>query len=345
MKRLNDRQLLLYGPPILYVVVSVFFNLSAFFDEDYILSRFVLYGILTIYISWFVARWLVLQAEKRHPALDQIRRRVIYLSVSTLPALAVVMAVRIALTRFWVARDNWREVVASTDWLYGIGINLFYFVIIFSIYEARYFFRQWLAEKRASEELRRANLEIRLSSLKEQVQPHFLFNSLNTLQALVKMNENQRAVQFIGNLSQVYRYLLQNNTDQLITLEKELEFTHAYFNLLKTRFDDGLQLDVHINPAFRSYRLPPLTLQLLVENAVKHNIASASRPLRIAISGNGTAAITIRNNLQRKARNGIASNKQGLLNIAAKYRLLNGPEIEITETDSTFEVTVPLIDP
>jgi LytS/YehU family sensor histidine kinase len=251
--------------------------------------------------------------------------------------------VRVFLTRYWVfaGRSDWEE----GDLLFMFGIGLFYLTIIASIYEARYFFGQWLAEKRASEELRRAKLEMQLSSLKNQVQPHFLFNSLNTLQALVKANENPKAMQFIGDLAQVYRYLLQSNEHPLISLEDELAFTHAYLNLLKTRFDEGLRLDVAIDPAYRSYRLPPLTLQLLVENAVKHNIVSASRPLTIRIHSNGNHTLVIENNVQRRPRSDVASDKKGLLTISQKYRLLGQPDVDIYETEQTFTVKVPLVKP
>ncbi len=223
------------------------------------------------------------------------------------------------------------------------GIGLFYATIIGAIYEARYFFRQWLIEKRASEELRRVKLEMQLRSLKEQVQPHFLFNSLNTLQALVKTNENAKAVRFIGDLAQVYRYLLQSNEQPLITLEDELAFTHAYLGLLKTRFDAGLLVEIAVDPAYRTYRLPPLTLQLLVENAVKHNVVSASRPLTIRIHSNGANRLVVENNLQRRPRSDVASDKKGLLTISQKYRLLGQPDVDIQETEQAFFVTVPLI--
>jgi len=183
---------------------------------------------------------------------------------------------------------------------------------------------------------------MQLDSLKNQVQPHFLFNSLNTLQALVKSNENKTAVRFIGDLSQVYRYLLQSNEQQLISLEKELEFTHAYFGLLKTRFEDGIALEVNVDPAYRHAQIPPLTLQLLVENAVKHNMVSIAKPLHIKIFTNNSGELIVQNNLQCKPNNGMPSSKKGL-NIASKYALLRQPHVQIYEKEEVFEVRVPLI--
>jgi LytS/YehU family sensor histidine kinase len=131
----------------------------------------------------------------------------------------------------------------------------------------------------------------------------------------------------------------------LITLEKELAFSHAYFNLLKTRFGEGLKLEISINPAFRLYLVPPITLQLLIENAVKHNVASLSKPLIIQIGSTEPATLTVSNNLQKKPKSADTSSKKGLLNITSKYRLLGYTEVLITQNEDTFEVKIPLINP
>lgn len=328
---------------MLWAVATLFFNLSTLLQSTISPWRFVPYGIATLYLTWFAVRWLVIQARRRYKGLDHTRQRITWLVVTGVPLTAVLVGVRVLLTRYWIfaGRTDWEE----GDLLFMFGIGLFYLTIIASIYESRYFFRQWLAEKSVSEELRRAKLEMQFTSLKNQVQPHFLFNSLNTLQALVKANENPKAMQFIGDLAQVYRYLLQSNQSSLIKLEEELAFTHAYLNLLKTRFDEGLLLRVSIDPTYRTYQIPPLTLQLLVENAVKHNVVSVGKPLTIHIYSQDDQKLAIENNLQRRPRSDVASARQGLLTIHQKYRLLNQPAIDIEETDQVFLVKVPLISP
>lgn len=341
MNHLNDKTLRWLGPLVLWAVGTFFFNLPTLFSTTVSRWRFVTYGIFTLYLSWWVIRQLVRQAQRRYGGLERTRQRILWLVLTGVPVTAVLVAVRVMLTRYYLFAnaDNWEP----GDLLFMCGMGLFYLTIIGAIYEARYFFRQWLTEKRTSEELRRAKLEMQLNSLKEQVQPHFLFNSLNSLQALVKTNENTKAVQFIGDLAQVYRFLLQNNEQPLITLAEELAFTHAYLGLLKTRFDAGLQLDIAIDPAYRTYRLPPLTLQLLIENAVKHNIVSASNPLTICIHSNGSDRLVVENNLQRRPRSDVASDKKGLLTISQKYRLLGQPEVEICTNERSFAVSVPLL--
>jgi len=343
VKPLDDKLLRTLGPLALWAVATVFFNLTTLIEQTISPWRFIPYGIFTLYLTWFTVRALILWAQRRYPGLERTQQRLIWISLLGLPLTAVLVGSRLVLTRLWLFAGKAEGIGGDIPFMVGMG--LFYLAIITSIYEARYFFRQWLTEKRASEELRRAKLEMQLSSLKNQVQPHFLFNSLNTLQALVKSGENPKAMRFIGDLAQVYRYLLQRNDQPLIPLEDELQFVHAYLNLLKTRFDEGLQLDLAINPAYRTYRLPPLTLQLLIENAVKHNVVSASRPLRIRIHSDSTETLVVENKLQRRPRSDVASDKKGLLTISQKYRLLGQPDVQIYETEQSFAVTVPLIKP
>jgi LytS/YehU family sensor histidine kinase len=146
----------------------------------------------------------------------------------------------------------------------------------------------------------------------------------------------------VNELSRVYRYLLQSNEKELSTLNEELDFLHAYYFLLKTRFSDGIQLVISIDNSVMKYLIPPLTLQILVENAVKHNIVSQAKPLLIKIELTKNNQLVVKNNLQRKILN-VESNGMGLSNISAKFSLLNQPPIEIKDDEKEFTVTIPLI--
>lgn len=181
-----------------------------------------------------------------------------------------------------------------------------------------------------------------MRALQAQLSPHFLFNSLNTLSALIA-DDPPKAERFVDELSSVYRYLLQANDQDLTPLATELKFINSYYHLLKTRYGQGIALQVATDDASDACLLPPLTLQLLVENAVKHNVVSPSHPLLIRISSNGTSGLIVRNNLQRKPVNRLTSTQKGLQNINMKYRLLNQPPLDIRESDDAFEVIVPLI--
>ncbi|WP_245859906.1 sensor histidine kinase [Spirosoma aerolatum] len=205
-----------------------------------------------------------------------------------------------------------------------------------------------LKQERLETELTMRRLEqektsVQLRALQAQVNPHFLFNSLNSLSALID-DDQQRASQFVDELSQVYRYLLKASEQPLTSLDSELDFIESYYHLLKTRHGNGLSLTVQVESDYRSGLIPPLTLQLLVENAVKHNIALASEPLHIRISTDELGYLEVSNNLQRK-RSAVLSNGIGLSTIIAQYQKLEQPVPDILEGDGRFRVRLPLIRP
>jgi sensor histidine kinase YesM len=193
-----------------------------------------------------------------------------------------------------------------------------------------------------NERLQRLQLHTELNVLKSQVNPHFLFNSLNALSYLMT-DDVHKAESYLSEMTRVYRYLLRNNNVALTDLASELQFIRAYFAMLQTANGNGVALTIDIPDHYLGYQIPPLTLQLLVENAVKHNIAHKDQPLFIQIFATPNRKIVVANNLQKK-HGTVLSNNVGLNNIAAKYRLLRQPEIAIEQTANTFIVTLPLID-
>ncbi len=204
--------------------------------------------------------------------------------------------------------------------------------------------REHVEAELAVQQLKQEMTEMQMRALQNQINPHFLFNSLNSLSSLIA-DEPQKAEEFVDEMSTVYRYLLRSNEGELTTLRNELGFIRSYYHLLKTRHGRGIQLEVAVDGPSQNYLLPPLTLQLLVENAVKHNVVSAETPLRIRIGTEGINSLFVRNTLQRKMGSRISSTQKGLLNISEKYRLLNQPALRIAETDAVFEVAVNLIQP
>ncbi|WP_232074004.1 sensor histidine kinase [Spirosoma aureum] len=201
--------------------------------------------------------------------------------------------------------------------------------------------REHLEAELSVQRLEQENTEVHIRALQVQVNPHFLFNSLNVLDSLIDDDPEQARV-FLEELSTVYRYLLRSNKEQLTDLASELAFIQSYFNLLRTRHGSGLQLSVQVDEAYLTYQLPPLTLQLLVENAVKHNSVLPDQPLVIAIATDEEAQLSVRNNIQRKTIR-VASNGVGLSNILAKYQMLGQPVPIIQEIDGQFVVTLSLI--
>ena len=191
-----------------------------------------------------------------------------------------------------------------------------------------------------NEMLLKANAEATFEVLKNQVNPHFLFNSLNTINAMIDSDVNA-AKKFVTNMSQVYRHILNNTGRPAVTLAEELEFTTAYIHMLLERHSKSLFIETTVPDAYNALLLPPVSLQLLIENAVKHNVVSISKPLTIIISGKD-GYITVSNKInERKLR--LASTGTGLLNLDQRYRHLCGGKIEISNKEGIFNVSLPLL--
>jgi len=205
-----------------------------------------------------------------------------------------------------------------------------------------------LAEKEdillANAELQNENLRTRFEVLKQQVNPHFLFNALSTLRIMIRENDN-RAEQFILTLSDLYRQLLGKNTSQTVTLDEELEFLRSYIYMLQARFESLLHIDIGIWPDSLARKIPAFSLQLLVENCIKHNIISSAKPLFIKIFQQKEDSILIENNLQTKP-SADESSGIGLDNLRKRYELLQVRDgVTIHRTDTKFSVTLQLLEP
>jgi len=192
------------------------------------------------------------------------------------------------------------------------------------------------------EKLKTESLNSQFESLKNQMSPHFLFNSLTALNNLVE-EDPKTANTYINRLSQVLRYSLQSNKKQTVAVSEELEFIESYLFLLKIRYGDNLSINTKINKDYFYYRIPPLTLQILIENVVKHNEISKSKPLLIEVLSTEDEGIIVINKIQEKLTpeegNGI-----GLYNLSKLFSLL-GKEISILNDRNEFKVEIPLIKP
>jgi hypothetical protein len=193
-----------------------------------------------------------------------------------------------------------------------------------------------------NEQLNTQNIQMQYEALASQVNPHFLFNSLNTLSALIREHQDENALKYINKLSDIFRYTLYASNQSLKTLQEELEIIDAYRYLLKIRYEDSLSFRFRIDEKYRSYLLPNLSLQLLIENTIKHNEVSADRPLVIDIYTTGDDRIAVSNRIQQKW-NDSHSPGIGLKNLNKRYRLLFTKEITVENDGVHFTVKLPLI--
>lgn len=218
----------------------------------------------------------------------------------------------------------------------GVLITLTFYMLIHLLHQS-------YLNQQVSVELERsttANLWAQHELLKQQINPHFLFNSLNTLKYMVETGDGQ-SVNFILKLSDFYRYTLERRKSDLIPLTEELEILQAYLFLLKARFEEGIELSQTIDPDVYQSRIPPFTLQILIENCIKHNIVSLDKPLHISLStAHGYLIVKNRKQLKKTAE---TSTGLGLANINERYLLLSGKEIEILSAETTFTIKLPVI--
>ena len=308
-------------------------------------------NIVEHFISSFVitfAFWIVnsILIDFKHPgiSLKKIKLFIYYgrFAASFILAIVIYISVGLLFNRsanlLSQVRGNWGNSFSS--WFYlCVKITLFNALIIL----IKYLFDS-NAEKRKieleNEVLKRENLSALHETLKQQVSPHFLFNSLNTLKSLTKRNPDQ-AIDFITELSSVYRYMLIHHDKKIVTLGEEIEFLKSYLYLLKIRFGDAIITEINLPDEFLKYPMPPNTLQLLIENGVKHNALSLNKPLHISIYVKDDYLI-VQNNMQYKKQQ-LASSHIGLSNISSRYALLKGKEIIIEKTNVNFIVRLPII--
>jgi len=338
-KTLNDNWFRLIGIPFLtFMSHTVFFNERHMTEERFTYWEVYFIALAEAIFVWETNRLVLLYFHNRYPALNQTRQRLIGIFVG---CLAVTFIVRYLTIWFYDKTLFWGYIFPPEGYWYNILIALLYVPIVCGIYEGIYFFQQWKQTFAEKEALKIESLQTQLNSLKAQINPHFLFNNLGSLASLI-MEDQKQAVTFVNELSSVYRYVLQANERHLTTLEAELNFIDHYFHLLKTRFGEGIELHCQIEPQHYAFLVPPLTLQLLIENAIKHNAILPESPLMITVYSDEADNLIILNNLQKKSST-TPSNKLGLQNILTKYKLLGQKEVLIKQTDTAFQVILPLI--
>ncbi|HRI27786.1 MAG TPA: histidine kinase [Chitinophagales bacterium] len=327
------------------VVVLGFVLPLIFFDET--LSN----GLVAYLPSWIITalyalvywegnRFIIIQARRRFPDAQQLKQKLIWqVAAMLIFTLAVCNFVLHPLFGLLGLEANSHQPTSFES----NAASLITVALCAAIYESVYFIAKYQKAALETEQLKKENLQSQLETLKNQVNPHFLFNSLNTLSALIHDNPDI-AVEFVQKLSKVYRYILEIRDNQTVTLQDELKALHAYIFLLKTRFGRNLHIEVIIPEHLQQHRIVPLSLQILLENAVKHNILSAQKPLYIDIFTETDRHIVVKNNLQRKNQT-MPGTQLGLQNISNRYRLLAGTEMEVLITEQSFTVALPLLLP
>jgi sensor histidine kinase YesM len=319
---------------ILDVIFSLLYRNYGLFQPfiDYLYTTVLTFSAIVCML--FISTWL----DRRYPWEQNLSRRFfLQLMVNMLTALLFVTGVRWLFTVLFL---NVTYVKLADE----IIISAFALFIAFNILLAQmgyFLLNRWRFSLVELEKFKKENAEARFETLRSQVNPHFLFNSLNTLSSLI-YRDQEKAGMFVRELSDVYRYILDKRDTELVTLNEELAFVRSYINLLRLRFEENLQIDLDIPDHFRTRLIAPITLQLLVENAVKHNVISKGKPLSVRIYTENDGYVVVSNNLQIKEVTS-SSSAMGLENIRKRYSFLSDKALQIHKDENTFLVRIPLI--
>lgn len=327
-----------FSMPLISIVVNLILYKDRFWQDEKI--WFISFPLILLLgtISWYLHVVYDVWIENKYPELSQSRQRitgkVLVLFLVMTPSILLIFFLYHQFHILGYRLQQWDLVKGL---IVGFAVNL----VFETLYEGDYAFSKYKESAAEKETLEQISVQDEFDSLKNQVNPHFLFNCFNTLSSLIAV-DRQKAEVFLNELSKVYRYLLRNNQDGVGTVESEINFIRSYYRLLQTRHGEAVKINIEIDKRYNPYLLPSLTLQLLVENVVKHNVLSKNKPLVIDIFTTAGNKLVVNNNLQRRTINA-PSNKVGLDNIRTKYELLKQPGFQVMEDDKNFTVVLPLI--
>jgi two-component system, LytTR family, sensor kinase len=339
----DDRLVMVFGITLLsFVVPIVFFGWRIGRAPQ--LSWLSYWPSLTVTAAiWLGSRYILIWARTRYANFGQVKKRM-WVQMSVIIAYVLVVNNVLGALLFEdcerVMRDAGRTLTPQDVLIDSNAASILCTFLVIAIYESIYFVNELRKSVEEKELLKRESLQAQLSALKTQVNPHFLFNNLNTLSAVIPDNPGQ-AIDFVQQLSKVYRHILEVRDEQSIVLKEELEVLEAYAFLLKTRFGENLNISIRVTDENLQQRVVPLSLQILMENAIKHNIVSAAKPLKIDVYA-GREQLVVSNTLQKKNQL-VESTGIGLDNIRNRYRLLSDRKVEVEEGPDSFTVRIPLI--
>ncbi|MCK9410298.1 MAG: sensor histidine kinase [Bacteriovoracaceae bacterium] len=334
---LNDTTIRIVLIPFFGFVIP---NITGMIDNSLYTSNELffayLYFTFIAFAIWQGNRYLLFRLRLRFSWLSQPMYKVIALVVSNI---FYTIPISVGLMTMWYvfaqhATADWDVIFKAT------ALCVVCVVFITHTYETVFLIKSWGTDKSKSEFLEKAKLEAELEALKNQIDPHFMFNSLNTLSHLIE-NDPTKAKEFNDNLAEVYRYILSNKDRNLVLLSEEIFFAEKYFSLLRIRFGETVSLTIDPSVAHDDFLIPPISLQILLENAIKHNEFSEQSPLDISVTFTKSAAVVV--NALRPKSLGERSSHVGLKNLNERYKLITEQEMTYRNDGTTFTVILPLL--
>ena len=333
----NDRWLIVIGLPLASVLISILLFSDVYLKEGFgFISVCIGMSFVHTAIFWFSLRWVHWRSKIRYPKFEQIGQRTILF----LLAFLFVYCVLNEGLKFIFDQMTDEPDKHDPNPILTFFSSLLMSALLIISYEAISFYIQLQKAVVEKTELERQNIESQLEGLRNQVNPHFLFNSLNTLAYLIH-EDSDKALRFLQKLSDVYRYVLESRDARVVPLTQELTFLNAYVYLLKERFGDNLIVEIKCHEYAQTMAIVPLSLQMLFENAIKHNVISVEKPLTISVFCENDHLI-VQNNLQKKNQV-MDSTGVGINNIRNRYAILTDQAVQIIPSQHFFTVALPAI--
>lgn len=308
----------------------LFFRLPDFLEPDLLVIPFI------VFILWEGNLYIDKKLEKKYSWLSNPTQRIVIQFFLSLIFSAITLFILMNLMHFTKFNEI-RLFNRAIRQMFVPAIIITFLSLV--IYISGQFLKAWKQSLLEVEKHKTESANAQLQNLKNQLNPHFLFNNLSVLSSLVYQNQD-KAVDFINELSKVYRYVLDNKNAELVSLQEEFDFLEHYIYLLKIRFGENIIFNIQIEESLICF-LPPMCLQMLVENTIQHNETSQAKPLNVSIIAKNNRLI-VSNPIQPRSDKS-ESSQTGLENMKTRYQFFTDEKIEIIHNESVFTVSLPLI--
>ncbi|WP_298758728.1 2TM domain-containing protein [uncultured Psychroserpens sp.] len=323
---------------IVFVIGNVFSDGFDFKSVNDFLIEFGFYQLYSFALGYSNMGFFDYMENRTWKKGDTIKRILVGIIGSTTITLIVLFLLRVFISVI-IYGNTFNAFIERETWQ-GYSFGLWITLTIVSVFHIIFFYNRYQKNKIKEQKVIAGAASAKFDALKNQLDPHFLFNSLNVLTSLIEENP-KNAQKFTTSLSKVYRYVLEQKNKDLITVDEELDFARTYMSLLKMRFEDSIIFEIPENASNPESKVVPLSLQLLLENAVKHNMVTTSKPLHIKIF-ESDGMLVVENNLQPK-QIVKKSSGVGLENIKQRYNLLSNKTVSINQQANSFAVAIPML--
>lgn len=333
----NDVWFFTIGILILSFVTDYLFNKSFVrFPLNIAVVNWSISLLFTI-CNWFFMRYILIYLRIKFPEMSDSIKRIFLVFLILVVSVILIDFLGNSLLS-WFFEDDFNPLERSWVIVPVILIS----TMVQAIYEAIYHYTRLKKSIIEKEQAKQMAVMSQLEALRNRAQPHFFFNTLNTLRDIIDQNSKEEAKKFVDKLADIYRFILEVDKEDLISFKKELEFSKAYLHVQQERFGENLLIHWEISDKSLDMLIVPMSLELLIENAIKHNIVSKSKPLEVFIESN-TEFLVVKNRIQLKS-SALSSTKMGLKNIYKRYTLISTKEPVVLNDGETFKVSVPLLD-